>query len=66
MKSYVVLMALFASLAMATPSVQSNPEQGNLVSRQRRPPVRPPGNCCGNSGQCQPSCCTDGCPVTGF
>ncbi|CCF34290.1 hypothetical protein CH063_06318 [Colletotrichum higginsianum] len=62
MKSYVVLVTLFASLALATPSVQSNAQDGELLARQLRPPVRPPGSCCGHT-QCADSCCPGGCPA---
>ncbi|OHW93863.1 hypothetical protein CSPAE12_07588 [Colletotrichum incanum] len=58
MKLYVVLTTLFASLAWATPSVQSNSQGNELLSRQRGP-VRPPGNCCSRTA-CDPSCVCSG------
>ncbi|WQF89197.1 hypothetical protein CDEST_14211 [Colletotrichum destructivum] len=64
MKSYAVLLTFFASLALATPAVQSNAQEGELLARQHRP-VRPPGSCCGHT-QCADSCCPGGCPAVGI
>ncbi|OLN86937.1 hypothetical protein CCHL11_04581 [Colletotrichum chlorophyti] len=50
MKYHVVIGALLASVALAVPSSESN----QLFGRQHRP-VRPPGNCCGNT-ECDPAC----------
>ncbi|KAI8191217.1 hypothetical protein K4K54_000011 [Colletotrichum sp. SAR 10_86] len=61
-----IIVAAFASMAMAVPS--SNVNEGNILARQKGP-VNPSGpSCCTYVGNCQASCtnetskCPSGCP----